>query len=221
MKIKIKSILMGAIATSAMLGGMAFGSSSAQAIRLKNGSLINIGGEVFVERLSQTDFNLLFEQEQQFTSIGSSTTSPFVNSDPVELSNLLGVTLGQNIGNVTPFIRDINLNDNGDTEVATFNLIRATLERDSNDPDFDLSIFGEFVTSAGPSLGLGNLTFQFAGDGLVAGDPGRATSFSSSLEVVPTPAAVLPALLGMGTAAFRKKKHEDEEELAIANGEEA
>lgn len=46
-----------------------------------------------------------------------------------------------------------------------------------------------------------------------------ATSFS--ITAVPTPAAVLPALIGMGTAAFRKKKREGEDELALASAEEA
>lgn len=47
--------------------------------------------------------------------------------------------------------------------------------------------------------------------------------YLSAIDVtaVPTPAAVLPALIGMGTAAFRKKKHEGEEELAFSGVEEA
>lgn len=40
---------------------------------------------------------------------------------------------------------------------------------------------------------------------------------SFSITAVPTPAAVLPALIGMGTAAFRKKKHEEEKDLVVAD----
>ena len=55
------------------------------------------------------------------------------------------------------------------------------------------------------------LTTQINGSG--------ASTFS--ITAVPTPAAVLPALIGMGTAAFRKKKQEGEEELATVGVKEA
>ncbi len=41
------------------------------------------------------------------------------------------------------------------------------------------------------------------------------STVAGSVAVVPTPAAVLPGLMGLGTAAFRKKKKEGEEEIAV------
>ncbi len=42
---------------------------------------------------------------------------------------------------------------------------------------------------------------------------------SGSIEVIPTPAAVLPGLMGMATAAFRKKKQKENNELATIEAE--
>lgn len=42
---------------------------------------------------------------------------------------------------------------------------------------------------------------------------------SYSVQIVPTPAAVLPGLLGMGAAAFRKKKQEDAGEVTPETAE--
>lgn len=44
-------------------------------------------------------------------------------------------------------------------------------------------------------------------------------SDNHAYRAVPTPAAVLPALLGMGAAAFRKKKQEDEGEVTMETSE--
>ena len=59
------------------------------------------------------------------------------------------------------------------------------------------------VQGAGGLGGFGELKFTSADQG-------------GSISVVPTPAAVLPGLIGMGTAAFRKKKQEKEEESVTA-----
>lgn len=47
----------------------------------------------------------------------------------------------------------------------------------------------------------------------------NGATVAGSAAVVPTPAAVLPALFGMGTAAFRKKKREGKDGLALAGTE--
>lgn len=224
MTIKFKSILMGIATTSAILGGLAFQNSSAQAISLKSGDTLNLTGNLQVRRTSANTFDLLFNSPS-VQRVDASSTTPFVDNDRVTMSNLINVVLGQNIGAVPNFISDIALADSSGTDTATFSILEAILTRRRVDAGmgrfttaFTLSLDGLF-NSTNEKQGIGNLTFQFAGNGPAIGQS-RRTSLSSSLAVVPTPAAVLPALIGMGTAALRKKKREGEEELVAVGVEE-
>ncbi|MGB3300304.1 MAG: PTPA-CTERM sorting domain-containing protein [Phormidesmis sp.] len=108
----------------------------------------------------------------------------------------------------------------------TIRLISATFASVDSDDDFSLFLDGNFLGSAG--IPGGNI-FDFSPFSIVGDQLGFGTTdlsddyYLSAVEVkaVPTPAAVLPVLLGMGTAALRKKKHEGEEELAITSTEDA
>lgn len=73
--------------------------------------------------------------------------------------------------------------------------------------------FNGFFDPPGTSLpALGGL----GGAGQLSGSGGAVGA--GSIEVIPTP-AVLPGLIGMGAAIFRKKKQEDSEDLALETAE--
>lgn len=225
MKIKIESMLMGVAATSAILGGMAFQSSSAQAIELKSGDNISLDGSMKISKSLDT-FNFIFNDSniKQRVNGPASTIPPFVDNDLVTLQDLSSLAPGDIFGPIASFITGIALNDDITTDTAIFNLIRGKfVDNGPNSQFYNLVLRGEFVSSTNQILGEGSLSTQLSKNQLRNLNNGDIvkTTLSSSLTVVPTPAAVLPALLGMGTAAFRKKKREGEGELAIAGAEEA
>lgn len=221
MTIKIKSLLMGAAATSAMLGGMAFASSSVQALTLENGQTLSLDGGINVARNAGEQFTFSFSD---VAVIRSGTSAPFVINDAVNVAPLSNLSIGATTGPFNAFLSGIALNDGTD---VGFNADKVTLvdnRRGSADIFLNGSFFGE---SSGDKLGFGSISFQLTGTRrstlltLLAPNTSRDTSFSSQIEVVPTPAAVLPALFGMGAAAFRKKKRGGEDELVSVGLEEA
>ena len=217
MKITLKSVLMGAAATSIMIGGMAYQAPSAEAIDLKNGDII---GNIIDSQNTLGEFTLDFAAPATQTVDGlSSTIPPFVAGDQVFLSTLSNITPGVDIGAVIPFISDIDLDDGVSTDKAQFNITSAIFSESAINPgNFELSLDGDFISSTNTTLGIGNLTLQFAQAGAYGVNPTKTTN-STSLTVVPTPAAVLPGLVGMATAAFRKKKQEEDNELATVGAE--
>lgn len=217
MKNILKSTLVGAAVTSAVFGGMAVTASSAEAITIKNGDTVNLNGGVTITQNNLGEYTFDFSAPAtQSVGFGSSSP-PFVNNDQVFLSNFTDITTGS-IGAIAPFITDIDLTDGmGGTSTAVFDLLDADFSIVGS--DFLFGLTGQFV-AGNTTLGVGNLTLQIAHNGAFndIANGGLQTTFSSSLTAVPTPAAVLPALFGMGTAAFRKKKRDDEE-LALEHGE--
>ena len=219
MTIKIKSLLMGAVATSAMLGGLALTSSSAQALTLENGQILTVGGDINVARNASNQFTLSFADAR---INGGATTSPFQIGDSVNISTVSNLSVGVSTA-FNSFIRGIGLTDGSEVD---FNADRLTLSEGSRG-NFFLDLNGNFSgANANNRVGFGSVTFQFATRGnpalaaLISPNSSRGTDFSSEIAVVPTPAAVLPALFGMGTAAFRKKKREGEDELVSVGAEE-
>lgn len=72
------------------------------------------------------------------------------------------------------------------------------------------AVFNGFFEPPTPGVqGLGG----FGGRGELKSEDGA--SVAGSITAVPTPAAVLPGLMGMGAAAFRKKKRKDEGEVTL------
>lgn len=219
MTIKFKSVLVGAAATSAMLVGMAFQASSAQALLL-NGQTFSLEGDIDVARNNSDQFTLSFDNA--IVGSGGTSAPPFVVGDAVTVSTLSNLSLGTTAGPFNPFITGLALTDGTD---VGFNADTVTLRDNSFGISF-LNLRGEFFgASSNDRLGFGTLSFQFAGFSPlltnIAANKSASTTFSSQVAVVPTPAAVLPALIGMGTAAFRKKKQEGEDELALADAKEA
>lgn len=107
------------------------------------------------------------------------------------------------------------LNDEGATvagDSRIYNLASFTLNRESA-----INSFGSFAFTAAfngffepPTPGIKGL----GGLGGFGGLSSDGSTISGSIAVVPTPAAVLPGLVGLGTAVFRKKKQKEENELA-------
>ena len=222
MTIKIKSLLMGAVAASAMVGGMAFAPSSAQALTLENGQTLGLDGGVRVSRNEFNQFSFSFPNARINTT---GTSAPFSTGDTVNISGLSNLTIGAVAGPASAFITGILLDDG--TEVG-FNADRVTLVDDKGGKGA-LRLNGNFFgANANNKLGFGSLTFSFPSRNsnatlfdVIRANQTRNTTFQSQIEVVPTPAAVLPALFGMGAAAFRKKKRESENELVPVGAEEA
>lgn len=80
--------------------------------------------------------------------------------------------------------------------------------------------FGSFAFSAIADGFIQPPTPGVRGIGGLGGFGGLSSdgsTISGQVAVVPTPAAVLPGLIGLGTAAFRKKKKAGEETLATAD----
>lgn len=209
---KLKSTLMGAAMTSAVLGGMFAASKPAEAITLRNGDQLEVSSRVTVEQTSTDIFDFTFNAPS--ITLG---TAPFAALDPVVIESLSNVAVGVATPSLTPFISSIGLTDG--TEVA-FNLTKAVLSDAGG--DLDLRLLGQFVDAGNNALtlGRGHLSINLGAAPLVGQGPTNG-SISATIDVVPTPAAVLPALLGMGTAALRKKKHDGEEELVLGGADEA
>ena len=158
------------------------------------------GGRVQLVDVTDVDGN----SESQFLSfLGSIGTINDVLFTDNSLSNFINIDL----------IDEISGNDSGVNLI--FDLTEAVARTSTNPTAVRfkgiLSLVDANSGTTQQKNAVALLTTQINGSG--------ASTFS--ITAVPTPAAVLPALIGMGTAAFRKKKQEGEEELATVGVEEA
>lgn len=208
MKITLKSVLTGTVFTSAIISSMVSMSAPAQALELTSGNQLDISSLVSVTQTVADVYDFDFGTA---TTLGS---DPFVAIDPITISDLMGVAVGVATPPSVPFIAGIALTD---TTNVNFNLAKAILSDDGG--DLDLLLFGNFVNAANDILASGHLSVNFAPIGLPGVGETATGSISASLVVVPTPAAVLPGLIGMSTAVFRKKKQEEDADLATIGTE--
>lgn len=117
------------------------------------------------------------------------------------------------VGTNIPFLSGLDDGLGGNTR--TYTLTSFTLNLDdpffpgSTSFAFNAALNGFFQPPTPGVQGIGGL----GGFGALTSD---GTTISGAITAVPTPAAVLPGLIGMGTAAFRKKKQEKEEESVAA-----
>ena len=135
-----------------------------------------------------------------FASLTLTKTSSIDNTSVFDLSGttpFTWITAGLEGGRV------YNLNS---FTLTTTSIPKTTLETFTAE-------FSGFFDPPGASLpALGGL----GGAGQLSGSGGAVSA--GAIEVVPTP-AVLPGLIGMGAAVFRKKKQEDTEDLALETAE--
>jgi hypothetical protein len=102
-------------------------------------------------------------------------------------------------GPVTGFIRGINLADDFPPSSVRFDLTSFLWNSTSGDAE----LRGVFVSGSDSIAAVGRFTSQLS-------STNNRSRYSFSIEAVPTP-ALLPGLIGMGIAAFRRKKEEVEE----------
>ena len=214
------TFMLGAATVTAVTVGSAFMAAPAEALAIVPGDNLMIGGDVTISR-DTTNPNIFSFTDFTNTEISeTSSNPPFAVNTPLTIADFSASTATGSILDtpIVPFISGIQLTD-GSTAVfnltsSTFSVIETTIPGIGTQfSNFFLSLSGEFV--AGDTvLGGGLLTTQIRNARL-----GNGTSFSGELTAVPTPAAVLPGLIGMGTAVFRKKKQEDEGEVTLETAE--
>jgi hypothetical protein len=101
-------------------------------------------------------------------------------------------------GPITGFIEGVNLADGFPPSSVRFDLTSFIWNSTTGDAD----LRGVFVSGSDSIAAVGRFTSQLSG--------ANPSSYSLSIEAVPTP-ALLPGLIGMGIAALRRKKEEAEE----------
>ena len=216
MKNTLTTMMAGAATVAAVTAGSAFMAAPAEAVRLTVGDTVGFGTGVSITNLGDGSWNFVFPNTATNPAIGDEFTGtdqpPFLIGDPVIKS--LG-TIQEGVAFDLPsFITGIALTEDGVTSPGdvSFNITRGILTRSGN--SLDLRFIGTFEGIAN-AKGRGEFTTQFLPS------PGNTVSrqFSTNISVVPTPAAVLPGLIGMGTAVFRKKKQDDGADVAAEPAE--
>ena len=213
------TFMLGAATVTAVTVGSAFMAAPAEALAIVPGDNLMIGSDVTISR-DTTDPNIFSFTDFTNTKISeTSSNPPFAVNTPLTIADFSASTATGSILDtpIVPFISGIQLTD-GSTAVfnltsSAFSVTERIITGLGPFYDFTFSLSGEFV--AGDTvLGGGMFTTQINTDRL-----GNSTTFSGELTAVPTPAAVLPGLIGMGTAVFRKKKQEDEGEVTLETAE--
>ena len=227
MKNTLTTMMAGAATVAAVTAGSAFMAAPAEALDLKFGQSFQFGTNTTV-RITQTGLSF-------GSSTGDGTATIFLNDviDPIT---------GDTSSSWEPEIGSSGLARSVDFTPATLpfsDFLTIDLQNAGSQLSFDLltdittSVFdgpGNTDTFAanfevrirnaltGQSLGRGLLTAQVR-EGFIVGTDEQRSSFSISVAAVPTPGAVLPGLIGMGTAVFRKKKQDDGADVAAEPAE--
>jgi hypothetical protein len=235
-RMNLKTIGLGLAATAALTTGMMIAEAPAQAAGLQFGSVLNFsdfgnnGGVQFNGTTNTLNFFSSAPPPGAATGqrVGISGTSTFsfsgANSGPAPVSRISDVQLSgagnlrsftstspANFGN-NVFLSGINLPSLGNAEVA-FQLESFVYNVSEKKANFT----GKFFKTSGVGTGPNPISLvEFLSDGIgeltTQGQPNApgSSTFSGSITAVPTP-ALLPALLGMGVAALRKRKGEETE----------
>ena len=193
----------------------------AQALTLVGDDRIDLIGSVEITNGGGGNYDFDF---QEFNNSGqeglsvSGTSGNFIIGDTVGITDISLPGSGSfPTAPLQNFITDILLSDNS---IADFNVNDVTfgVSEVGADSLFTFVFDGSVVTASGQiAQALGSFSAQsgtiFVDD---IGETATA-SFSGTLrikrpdEVIPTPAAILPTLLGLGGCAAKKKKQQDEE----------
>lgn len=202
-----KSILLSVVTASVSIFGIASFETQAKAMTLNIGdSSLGIDGNVTIFREADNLYDFTFSN----TKIGDASDSPpFLIGDVINIQNLSNISTGSSFGPIDNFITDIELTDG---EILSFNLEALTLSLfntglGGRNTNYALDLTGTFIRASGDVFGFGSLTTQIAG-GLNIGQT-ATRELSGDILAVPTP-ALLPAALGMGAAALRKKRKQEE-----------
>lgn len=210
-KINLRAIGSGAALAAALTTGMALTAPSAEAVSLSVGSVLNLqnlsgGGVTFNSGTGTLDF--FGPLGGQGVGVGASTGS-FVGATslptPIARIQDLSLTpLGGGIfklpATVANFIQGVDVPGVPGGNDVQFTLTEFIFNSANGNTN---SLKGFFTTSSGTFQAIGRFTSQT--------DFTNPSTYSLSLEVVPTP-ALLPGLVGMGLAALRKRREEAESE---------
>ncbi len=224
MKTRNRTLILGTVASVACATGTFLFAAPAQALYFS--------GDTFKFDFSGNRSQVAVDINGQgfdFYNTPGSGPDGFTESARVELTNVAavnGATASQffdYIGSIGT-IKDVQFTNIGLLEFINISLVH---QGDNVDSGFDL-IFDltEALSLKSTDPVIANLkgvlklvdsngTTQRAAVGLLTTQIDEAGNSSFSITAVPTPAAVLPGLLGMGAAAFRKKKQEDEGEMNL------
>ncbi|MDV3351395.1 PTPA-CTERM sorting domain-containing protein [Leptothoe sp. LEGE 181152] len=202
--------------TTMVIAGSLLGAEPAKAISVGDvlsftTTDITSGTPTLVENMDGT-----FTFSMGNISINPETSPVFGNEgDPITFADLTLTNVGGNqytLAETTPFTWITGgLLDSRTYNLESFSLTATQILPTSLFTFSSIGFSGFFeppgINGIGALAGVGQLTVD--GSGVVSG----------AIEVVPTPAAVLPGLAGMATAAFRKKKQEEDNELATVGAE--
>jgi len=217
----LKSAVLGTFATTAVLAGSFLASAPAQALSL-DGQL-SFNGSVNISSSTQNEFLYDFLVSGQSSGKGTPGTLTFDSGTSTGSFSGIGgsgeikdlATTVNEGGFLAPqiseFITGITLSS-GKVVSFTLDSVVSTaigIGTNRNPRSFNLADLTGFFTdtSNGQVVALGSLSGQFG-----TPDGTGISTFSGRLEAseVPTP-ALLPGLVGMGVAALRKRKSEEEE----------
>ena len=218
----LKSIgLSAAIATTA-IAGSSFATSPAQAASLTG--VLNFFGGVSFDKVSNPTKLTFLDADPKAPGInfkvdGSTTTLAFntpqlnqVTGDGKIVPSVINLTGGVG-GPYTSWLTGLNVGG----KVLSFDLTSFTLGTPTiaslgggfSKYVYDSSLVGKFFIDSKEFVGLGAFSTQFVLNAEDANKP-NGTSYSGTLVAVPVPTpALLPALLGLGVAALRKRKSEE------------
>ena len=218
MKNTLTTMMAGAATVAAVTAGSAFMAAPAEALSFGDtldfstdadrnlAKLTDLGGGQF--EFSAGDLEI--DATSAFGMAGTKFTS-----NPITLQQVttqVGFAATYTLLGPTPVTWLTGLDD-GSGGNRTFDLVSFTLNTTTlgASTGFNATLNGFFNPPGVQGLG------GVGGFGSLRGSLG--STISGEIEVVPTPAAVLPGLIGMGTAVFRKKKQEDGADVAVEPAE--
>lgn len=208
------------VAAATVMGISMVSVMPAQALNLVGDDRIDIIGSVDITNGGGGNYDFAFQEFENSGQQGlaiNGTTGKFAIGDNVGIADISLPNAGAfPTAPLQNFITDILL---ADGTIADFNVNDVTFAVSEIGADslFTFVFDGSVITESGQvAQALGSFSAQSGT--IFLDDPGETAgaSFSGTLrikrpdEIVPTPAAILPTLLGMGGFAAKRKKQEEE-----------
>jgi hypothetical protein len=201
MIMNLRKLAMGAAIAASVVGGSVAATAPVQAATLTPPGDFVISGKTKATSLSATQFKLDFTGLSIISSSGGLTGLTGTAISSLTLNKLGGTTIGPIAG----FISGLSLGG----DAVSFDLTGGNFTSTFNSATkytVGSSFFGNLVSSNSIAA-VGSIAVTRLNDSNFAFVP-------VSAEAVPTP-ALLPALLGMGAAALRKRKDEEAKVEAV------
>lgn len=206
------TVLIGSLAGAAPAQALSFGDtlefSTDDAVVSNEATLTDLGGGLFSFDVGAIDIDV----SSVFGPASAAITDTAITLQEIAAIGDSAASF-ELVGTNIPFLSGLDDGLGGNTRTYTLTSFLLNLDDPffpgSTSFAFDAALNGFFQPPTPGVQGIGGL----GGFGALTSD---GTTISGAITAVPTPAAVLPGLIGMGTAAFRKKKQEKEEESVAA-----